>query len=346
MIETLYSGYHSDNRLFKKYCEKNLFCIMRKSIWEVFEDKRQEKDFVYVFEYVLRDDEFNDFYTSELCDNLISYNEKNVSELIKLINKGNCTYIFVYLVIYYSIYRFRFEWKNINITMLKELIDNGNSLESEFERINSIISNSCINHRYSMDMYIALADNLGKEITGKWLEEIYQQKNIDAFYVTIINLCVYGQTYCSFYQEGGIEAKISFINELAKHKEVLVFDNVKKMILQMQYNDFRRLGYLPEKLHITLRSLLLMNVGISDELLADKIQYLHYESVGQYLLVKHAGENSIGEVKNDLIRKAYVASNMSIQEYVERLYSECCICGVELSYVKKEKMQSYLMEVI
>ena len=346
MIETLYSGYHSGNRLFKKYCEKTLLCIMRKFIWEVFEDKRQQKDFVYVFEYVLRDDEFNDFYASEVCDNLISYNKINVAELIKLLNKENCTYIFVYLVIYYSIYKFRFEWKNINITMLKELIRNGKSLESEFERINSIISNSRIDHRYSDDMYIALVENLHKEITGKWLEEIYQQKSIDAFYVTIIKLCVFEQTYCSFYQEGGIEAKISFINELAKHKEVLLFDNVKKMFLQMQYNDFRELGYWPEKLHITLRSLLLMNMGISDELLDDKIQYLHYTSVGQYLLIKHAGENSISEVKSDLIRKAYVASNMSIQEYVEHLYSECCICGVELSYVMKEKMKSYLMEVI
>lgn len=346
MIESLYNGYCSENNLIKKYCETTLLCIMRKFMWEVFEDKRQQEDFAYVFAYILYNDGFNDFYAREMCDSLISYNEKNVTELIKLVNKENCTYIFAYLVIYYSIYKFRFEWKNINITMLKELIRNGKSLESEFERINSIISNSRIGHRYSDDMYIALVENLHKEITGKWLEEIYQQKSVDAFYVTIIKLCVFEQTYCSFYQEGGIEAKISFISELTNHKEVLLFDNVKKMFLQMQYNDFRELGYWPEKLHITLRSLLLMNMGISDELLDDKIQYLYYTSVGQYLLIKHAGENSISKVKRDLIRKAYVASNMSIQEYVEHLCSECCICGVGLSYVIKEKMKSYLMEVI
>lgn len=346
IIETLYGGYHSDNQLFKKYCKKTLLCIMRKSIWEVFEAKIQQKDFVYVFEYVLCDDEFNDFYANEVCDNLISYNEISVVELIKLLNKENCTYIFAYVVIYYSIYKFRFEWENINITMLKELIRNGKSLKSEFERINRIISKSRINHRYSEDMYIALVENLHKEITGKWLEEAYQQKSIDAFYITIIKLCVFEQTYCSFYQEGGIEAKIFFINELSKHKEVLAFDNVKKMFWQMQYNDFCELGYWPERLHITLRSLLLMNMSISDEQLDDKIQYLHHTSVGQYLLIKHVGENSISEVKRDLIRKAYVASNMSIQEYVEHLCSECCICGVELSYVIKEKMKSYLMEVI
>lgn len=346
MIETLYSGSRSDHRLFKKYCEKNLLYIMRKSVWEVFEDKIQQKDFVYVFEHVLLDTEFNSFYAKEVCDNLISYNEINVAELIKLLNKENCTYIFAYLVIYYSIYKFRFEWKNINIIMLKELVRNGKSLKSEFERINSIISKSCINHRYSENMYIALVENLYKEITGRWLEEIYHQKSIDAFYITIIKLCVFEQNYYSFYQEGGIEAKISFINELAKHKEVLIYDNVKEMLWQMQYNDFCKLDYWPEKLHITLRSLLLMNMSITDEQLDDMVQYFHHISVGQYLLVKHVGEKSIGEIKKDLIRKAYVASNMPIQEYVEFLYSECCICGVDCSYVKKEKMKSDLMELI
>lgn len=70
------------------------------------------------------------------------------------------------------------------------------------------------------------------------------------------------------------------------------------------------------------------------------------EKVGQYLLVKHVGENNISEVKKEIIRKAYVTSNMSIQEYVEYLYNESCICGVEFSYVKREKMKGYLMEVI
>ena len=120
MIESLYNGYYSENNLIKKYCETTLLCIMRKFIWEVFGDKRQQEDFAYVFAYVLHNDGFNDFYAREMCDSLISYNEKNVTELIKLVNKENCTYIFAYLVIYYSIYKFRFEWKNINIAMLKE----------------------------------------------------------------------------------------------------------------------------------------------------------------------------------------------------------------------------------
>lgn len=346
LIEALYGGYHSENKLLKKYCKKIMLLLMRKFLWEVFKEKQQQKDFTYVFEYVLGDSEFNDLYASEMCDNLVSYKEVHVTELIKVVNKRNCTYIFAYLMIYYSIYRFRFEWENIDIIMLKELIKNGKGLENEFERINNILLNSRIGHRYSENMYLALVENIDKEITGKWLEDIYRQKNIDAFYMTIIKLCVFGQAYSSFYQEGGMESKISYINELVRHEEILGFDNVKKMCFQMQYSDFQELGYWPKGLHITLRSLLLINISISNEMLDEMMRYLHCSSVGQYMLVKYVGENSISKVKRDLIRKAYVASDMSIQEYVEYLNNECCICGVVLSYAKKEKMKSYLMELI
>lgn len=51
-------------------------------------------------------------------------------------------------------------------------------------------------------------------------------------------------------------------------------------------------------------------------------------------------------MKRGLIREAYVASDLSIQEYVECLYDESCICDMPLSYVRKEKMKKYLLELI
>lgn len=80
--------------------------------------------------------------------------------------------------------------------------------------------------------------------------------------------------------------------------------------------------------------------------IGNTIQYCHYISVGQYLLIKYGGVNSISEVKRGLIREAYVASDLSIQEYVECLYDESCICDMPLSYVRKEKMKKYLLELI
>lgn len=349
MIENLYCEYMDKSSEIQSYCEKILSKLLKREIRDVFEDKRQQKEFVYVFESVLcdNDNELNKFYAEELCECLILYNEKKVEELIKLVNKKNCSYILAYMIIYYSVYKFRGGWKYINIGVLREMVKNGTRLERELAGINSFISKSCINRRrYSEEMYVTLVENLDKEITGKWLEQIYQQKNIDAFYITIIKLCVYGQEYYCFDREGKIEPKILFINELAKHKEVLTSQNVREMVSQMQYNDFRKLDNWPEKLHITLRSLLLTNMQISDVLLDDKKNYLYYISIGQYLLVKYVGEIDVSKAKKDIIRKAYVASNISIQEYIEYLERESYICGIELCYVKKEKMKKFLMEVV
>lgn len=346
MIENLYCEYLNKSSWIQLYCEKILEWLLKKEIRDVFADKRQQKELVYVFEGVLYDDKFNEVYARELSECLISYNEKKVEELIKLVNKKNCTYILVYMIIYYSVYKFRGGWKYINIGMLREIVKNGTRLEREPEEINGFISNTWINHRYSEDMYMTLVENIDKEITEDWLERIYQQKSIDAFYITIIKLCVYDQEYYWFDQKGKIEPKILFINELAKHEEVLTVKNVQEMVAQMQYNDFRKLENWPENLHITLRSLLLTNMQISDALLDDKKNYLYYISIGQYLLVKYVGEFDVSEVKKEIIRKAYVASNISIQEYVEYLDRECYICGIELCYVKKEKMKSFLMEVV
>lgn len=346
MIEELYRGRRSNNKLFGSYCEKVLLGLIRRMIGITFEEEKNQKDFVYIFEHVVHDDKTNTFYAKHLCDNLISYNETNTVELVKLLSKENATYVFVYLMIYYSIYKFRFDWEYINIAVLKELKRHGNNIKGEFERINNLLSNSHISHRYDAEMYIALEENVNKEITGEWLNDVYQQNSIDAFYITIIKLCVYEQTYCAYYKKGGMKAKVAFVNELAKHKELLMCTNVKEMILRMQYNDFRTLEHWPDELHISLQSMLLMDMPISDEQLNEEFQYCYYKSVGEYLLIKYAGEDNISEVKKELIRKAYVASNMPIEEYVETLYSEGATCGAELNYVKKEKMKNYLVEII
>lgn len=269
-----------------------------------------------------------------------------MEELIKLLSEENATYIFVYLLFYYSIYKDRCEWRYINIENLKALMENGKSLVKEKDRIENLIKKSLINHRYSDAMYMTLVDNMNKEITGEWLETIYRQKNIDAFYITVIKLCVFEHKYCPYYQESGLESKVFFINELTRHTEILRYDSVQAMIVQMQYEDFRCLKYWPDNLHITLRSLLLTDIKISDEMLDNINQYYDYADIGKYLLIKHDEGGGGSEAKRELIKKAYIAGNASVQEYVEELYTESCLCNLPINYAEKEKMKSYLLEVI
>lgn len=132
LIEALLQGYYSENQLFRKYCEEMLMYLIKKVLQEAVEREEQQQNFIYIFECIMFNDKFNNFYTDELCDALISYDRLNVMKLLKLVSKKNCTYIFVYLIIYYSIYRFRTDWVYIDVMMLRELWKKSESLESEF----------------------------------------------------------------------------------------------------------------------------------------------------------------------------------------------------------------------
>ena len=197
-----------------------------------------------------------------------------------------------------------------------------------------------------MEIYIKLLENIRKDITGKWLEEVYQQDVIDAFYITIIKMCVFEQEYNAFFDEGAIEAKVTFINELVKHDEILACENIRRMISRLQFNDFKKVESWPSKLNITLRTLLLLDMAIPETLINDEIRYCYYIGVGEYLLIKDVENKRISFIKKGLIRKAYVASDMSIQKYVEFICNECIACGVKVEYVKQERMKNLLTELL
>jgi len=346
IIDDLYTGINSDNILYKLFCEKLLRQLISISIQEVYIDRMQQKDFVEIFDCIRYDEVLNEYLAQEMCEYMISYNKKTVLEIISLLSKENSTYIFTYLIIYYSIYKFRFKWEYINIPMLKELFKHGDRLEEQCQRIDSIISTSHISHRYNSEICTYLVKSIPQELTGRWLEEIYQQKYIDAFYITIIKLCVLGQEYNAYKDVRKTNAKILFVNELARHDEILTSKNVKEMILQFQFIDFCKLEKWSSSLDITLRTLLLLNMEIVEDQLNDEIRYFHYVSIGEYLLIKNAEKKKISSIKKKLIKKAYIASNMPVQEYVELMSRECAVCGTEIGYVKKEKMRNLLMKLI
>lgn len=346
IIDRLQKGNVSDVLFYREYCENLLRQVIRNSIEEVFEEKLSQKDFVDVFECIRYDCSLNEFFAKEVCENLIYYNKINANEMITLLSKENSTYIFVYLIIYYSVYKFRFEWEYVNVSLLKELVRKGEGIESQYQRIDTMISDSRMAHRYYSEIYIKLLENIKKDITGKWLEEVYQQDIIDAFYITVIKMCVFEQEYNAFYDEGGIDAKLTFINELVKHDELLACENIRRMITRLQFNDFKNVESWPSKLDITFRALLLLDMDIPETLINDEIKYCYYVGVGEYLLVKDVESKRISSIKKGLIRKAYVASDMSLQKYVEFITNECTACGVKVGYVKQERMKNLLAELL
>lgn len=45
-----------------------------------------------------------------------------------------------------------------------------------------------------------------------------------------------------------------------------------------------------------------------------------------------------------IVRNAFIARNMNVDEYIDMIERECSICRSEINYVQKEKMKEYLLK--
>lgn len=347
LIKILQMGYLENEGMYQEYCSDCITYIIRSDIDEIFNGKKLQNEFVKIFGDLIQNEKINDYCADIIRDNLISYDDVDVVELLKLLNKENCTCVFSYIIIYYSIYKFRFDWKYINITVIEELWRNHGNLKTDSKKVLNTFKESNIEHRFSDNMYYKLVEYLHKTLTGSLLELMYTDKLVDMFYITIIKLCVMDHSYLGYVDKAGADTQINFINELSKHSELMKFDEVKKMVGDMQYNYFMELKHIPQNLKITFGSLLLTNLNLSPEILSDeKSLYSYYSSIGKYALIKLSETTKENSIQKELIRKAYVASNMPVDEYIEFLDQECGIWGNGLNYVQKEKMKEYLISII
>lgn len=66
-----------------------------------------------------------------------------------------------------------------------------------------------------------------------------------------------------------------------------------------------------------------------------------------YLLVKlHELSSKTQKQKQikEIVKNAFIASNMDIDEYINMIEEECHMCRSEINYVQKEKMKEYLLQ--
>lgn len=346
LINSLYKGYCSAEIMFQEYCNQCIFELIRMNLDEIFSRNKSQNEFAQIFGELIRTKEFNDYYANIIRDQLISYNDKDAVEMVKLLNKENCTYVFSYIIIYYSIYKFRFDWEYINIAVMKALWNNHGNMNEYSEKVIKEFRESNIEHRFSEIMYYKLIEYIEKPLTGSLLNSIYEEDIVNMFYVTIIKLCVLEQSYNDYENKANDYKQIYFINELSNHNELIKYDKVKEIVLNMQYRYFTKLEQIPQKLNVSLKNLLLTNISITLEFLSVEPRYAYYNSIGEYALIKLPETKEENIILKELIRKAYIARNISIDEYIDFLSKECHLCGCDLNYVHKEKMKEYLLNII
>lgn len=333
-------------QLIKEFSTKMLREILGNDLDRVYKDENYEEICFGVWSELLRIDAFNYFLLKKLSEKYI-YNDKFYpSKLIQILEGKYKNALFVYIFMYHSIYKFRNEWTYINIELMRELFQEVKKIEEDEETIKNLLYSSCFEHRYEDVMYTELVRNLKYSMNGEWVDKIYNQNVIDPFYVIVMNLCVLNGSYDNSFSTGGMDSNIRFINEISKHEEILRFEKVQDMVFAIGYRLFRNHVGWPENLKITFRTLLLTDVLISDEMIDDKVQYLYYRDVGKYLLVNYAKNGIISPIRKQVIKKAFVESDLSIEKYIEAIEKEAIICNYKITYINKEKMKNYLTQIM
>lgn len=352
LICLLQRGLNQEQDFYEQYCKQCINDLIRVEFDYIFLEKREQKDFIKIFGQIIKDKHFNDFCTQIIGDKIISYNRFDAGEIISQLSEKNCTYLFSYIVLYYSIYRFRFEWKYINLNVLRTLWNHHSSMQDDAEEVIEKIRNSNIGHRFDKKMYFKFVEYINASIDGELINMIYNDKILDMFYVWVIKISVIAQNdliYSIYKDNWNINIQIAIINELSKHDELMGCESICNWVQYMRYDTFAMQKTFPEKLNITLRCLLLTNINaVIVENYAHTNHYFYEEVIGVYLLVKFyelSDKTRKQKQMKEIVKKAFIASNMDIDEYINMIDEECDICRCKINYVQKVKMKEYLMKI-
>ena len=351
LIRLLQRGLNQGQDFYEQYYKQCINDLIRVEFDCIFSEKRKQKDFVKIFGQIIKDKYFNDICAQIMRDKIIYYNRFDAGEIIGQLSGKNCTYIFSYIVLYYSIYRFRFEREYININVLRILWKQHSDMQDDAEEVIEKIRNSNIGHRFEDKMYFKFMEYINASADGELFNMVYNDKILDVFYVWVIKTSVINQDdlIYSIYQDNlDMDIQIAIINELAKHDEVIECESIHTWVQYMRYNSFAMQNSFPRKLNITLRSLLLTNINVVIVVnYVHENRYFYDDVIGAYLLVKlHELSDKTQKQKQikEIVKNAFIASNMDIDEYINMIEKECYMCRCEINYVQKEKMKEYLLQ--
>ena len=217
----------------EQYCKECIKDLIRVEIDCIFSGNREQKD-----GQIIKDESFNDFCSQIIRDKIIYYNRVDAGEIIGQLSEKNCTYLFSYIVLYYSIYRFRFEWEYININVLRSLWKQHSSMQDDAEEVIKKIRNSNIGHRFEEKMYFKFVEYINASVAGELFNMAYNDKILDVFYVWVIKTSIINQDdlmYSIYKDNLDIDIQIEIINELSKHDELMGCESIYNWVQYMRY---------------------------------------------------------------------------------------------------------------
>lgn len=345
---------NQNDKMYTKHCKECVFSFILSELNSISVGKQNPENFVDIFRPILRIQDINDFYAQELGKRIIySDNSFDTGELVNALNKKNCTYLFIYITMYYSTYKTIFEKTYIDVNMLKTLWEGKDSLKNNIEGIITRINGSNFEPCFKDQEYRKLIQYIEADFNEELFAQVKKDKILDAFYIWVLKVCVVNQKE---YQYLGVEANLDIefqtiiINRLSRHDELMSDENILKWLSGMRYRVFLNPNDFLEKINITFRSLLLTDInGLIVEKYIEEKSSFYNADIGKYLLTRLdllSAETLSKKNIKEVIKRGFMTSGESIEEYIDMLEEECRIYRCGINNGQKIMMKKYLENLI
>ncbi len=350
LIHRLFTHKQEDGNDFDEY-KKECFCsILKNEAIKLSKNEMLEEDFKNIFGDSLIY-EANNMYLSKLLINIILDNYVSLELLVKLLSDKNRKLVFMYVIVYYSICKFREDWKYIDVELLKMLYNSEYSLNTDDEYIINFIEKSNISNRFNKKIYNEIVDllhtGLYKLMSNKTLDIDYRS---NLFYILVVRMYVFEDSIACYYDMNmSNQFYFYWIMEVAKHEELLKTTQIQEFNLIARYSCFSQISKYEQVVqpeNIRIRHLILMNIEPLIFLNNKYYLALNTTAAGGYALLKLNKNSKYNEAANETIKSAYITFNASIEDYIKYLEEEMNKCGFSIHYIQKEKMKQYLINII
>ncbi|GKX66899.1 hypothetical protein [Inconstantimicrobium mannanitabidum] len=321
----------------------------------VCDGKINETDFLEIFKKILYEEEFKEVLTSEVRQVYSrQYIPQKIENILKMLDDHQKVYILTYLIIYYSIYDFREEWKSFDLVKLRMLLPQKEAfvtiLDENKEYIIDRFEKSEINHRFSKKMIEYLIKYLKHNISETLMTNVFNSKVINTFYLFVFKIGILNEEvyHLEYHFNSNKSLRLGLLRFLSKHPELFVYDKFMMFLHVLRNNSFNNEKDLGD-IENDLTCLILSNVKITNELITkwrEEGKYL-WPSLIKYLLVKITEFQRYSDSKNEKwlinnINQDFVSSNKSVEMYVKYIISIYEKYHLDLSYVQKEKMNKFI----
>ncbi len=349
IIKCLFANKNNyENKVVEIFCQNKIKTLICKELYNCFEGKETFENFIFVYDIINRDRNLRDYLCVEISENMISYNLVDVKDLMGILDVNERFYIFSYLIISYSVYKFRYNWEYINTNNLTPLFSIYNLDKIDVGYVSERLTCSNISHRINDNVINELIYYIENSLTKELMLQIKHNKYFDLFYMIVVKCCVLGQRdyLDEFSSVFTIDELLSLLNEFSIHKEVIFNDNLSMFLYRTRESIIPQLSSsnIQYKIFDSINKMIILDFDLKKEYFEGTDICSYFPDWGKYVLLKIDEYNIAWTEIENSIKRSFLISNMSCEDYVENLSAISSDLGHPKNLYQKEMMKKYLRD--